>query len=274
MANKHRSDQASSLVAQFEALVDRSRAISFRAAERRPEFNPPPEIARLSVTLTAVAGAAGYAGADVLNADVLYTDGYCAECPTPRGQRTAEPLTIRFNSARDVQRDALRVGLDDRIFLTLLLYSEEFLDLLSTEERSRFEWRRVEVVGRKSKAMYEPVASRVHVPPARLRGGNPDIYNCSTCGHSRPPLYQLVGELPRWLHPYDDAMRREQPDYYVSATSLPEPVPSCFTVGDWLTSINLVFRPERWAELTGHYAPKGIYTYGVGVAAPELVDLE
>ena len=157
--------------------------------------------------------------------------------------------------------------------MTLLYFSEDFLALLTPQERAQFYWRQVENLGKGKKTMHELIGSRLHVPLAALRGGNPDTQQCDRCGWRRQPQYDLVGELPAWLDPEDDGIRRNQPDLYINVQHLPTTDPKCFTIGDWLDAVKLVFTEDRWTEIKKQKkGASGVQAWDVGVVAPEVIE--
>ena len=157
---------------------------------------------------------------------------------------------------------------------TFNLFSERFLSLLSAAERRRFRWRAVNVSNptKITPALFEIVASEVHLAPVALRGGNPDREWCDGCGRHGPPNYPLVGCLPTWLNPDGESARREQPDLYVAAPDLPEPVPPWFTVGEWTRCAYLAVSRERTWGRARPPGTVGVRAHRPGVVGPHLID--
>lgn len=248
------------------------RRLSARAAAGRSHFIPPPGLDRVLFRLKC---AAGMGGAKILNQEELFTSGYCESCRQPRGGRSDAPLKIRFGDAYSWRYGGglAQVRFGRRISVTLLYFSEDFLALLTPQERAQFQWRRVENLGKGKKAMHELVGSKVHVPLAALRGGNPDREQCDRCGWRRQPRYYVVGELPSWMDRENDGKRRGQPDFYIGAQRLPTTSPECFTIGDWLDAVKLVFPADRWAEIKKEKkGATGVQAWDVGVVAPEVIE--
>ena len=248
------------------------RRLSARAAAGRSPFIPPPGLARVLLRLKC---AAGVGGANILNQEELFTGGYCQACKQPQGARSDASLRIRFIDAYSWRYGGglAQVRFDERVSVTLLYFSEDFLALLTPEERGQFYWRRVENLGKGKKTMHELTGSRLHVPLAALKGGNPDSQQCDRCGWRRQPQYDVVGELPAWLDPEDDGIRRNQPDLYISVRRLPTTDPKCFTIGDWLDAVKLVFTADRWTEIQKHKrGASGVQAWDVGVVAPEVIE--
>ncbi len=225
-----------------------SRRLSREAAAGRTDYVPPQEKAKILFAVKAISPSVG---GDIVNYVELYTQPPCPSCSLPSGQRTPRNLrlwtkdvTARGANACLAQTERRPTGPSFTVF------SAEFLSMLTPDERARFEWRTVEHYrGHNRKTLHELIGSATHVPLTALRGGNPDRFECATCATRGPAEYPLVGCLPAWLHPFDDAVRRGQPSRYLSAGDLPVPVPSCFTIGDWRFGVRLVFLPQRWAQI-------------------------
>jgi hypothetical protein len=247
------------------------RRLSIRAAAGRSPFIPPPDLARVLLRLK---GAAGVGGANILNQAELFTGGYCEACKQPQGARSDASLRIRFIDAYSWRYGGglAQVRFDQRISVTLLYFSEDFLTLLTPQEQAQFYWRPVENLGKGKKPMHELIGSRLHVPLAALRGGNPDTPQCHRCGWRRQPQYDLVRELPAWLDPEDDGKRRDQPDLYINVQRLPTTDPKCFTIGDWRDAVKLVFTADRWTEIKKQKGASGVQAWDVGVVAPEVIE--
>lgn len=260
------------MVKMVDDLVEVGRRQNAKAAAGRPPYQPPPDKARLLAVFTLLSPVGG---AIVQHLPSLFSKDCCPECLIPQGQRTKRVMEITYESA--ISRRCDGVLAQPEVWPagpTFHLYSKEFLSLLTAKERRIFRWRRVQVLNptKITKEMFELVHSAYHIPTVVLRGSNPDREMCDTCGWSGPPSYAPVGCLPEWLNPIGDAVRRGQPDYYLSAADLPKPVPPCFTIGDWQGGVQLVFTEERWRSLKKQRGTTGIGTWGVGVVDPALVE--
>jgi hypothetical protein len=260
------------MVKMLDDLVEAGRRQSAKAAAGRPPYQPPPEKARLLSVFTLLSPVGGVI---VQNLPSLFSEGSCTTCLIPQGQRTKRVMEVIYYDALSRRCDGALAQLDVRpTGPTFHLYSKEFLSLLTAKERRLFRWRRVHVLNptKITKEMFELVHSTYHFPTVALRGSNPDWDMCDTCGWSIQPSYPFVGGLPEWLNPIGDAVRRGQPDHYLSASDLPEPVPPCFTIGDWRGGVQLVFSEDRWRHIKRQRGMIGINTWGVGVVDPALVE--
>lgn len=260
------------VVKMLDDLVEVGRRLSAKAAAGRPPYQPSPDKARLLSVFTLLSPVGGVV---VQNFSSLFSEDSCPACRTPQGQRTKRVMEVTYYDALSRRCDGALAQLDERpAGPTFHLYSQEFLSLLTAKERRLFRWRRVQVLNptKITKEMFELVHCAYLIPTVALRGSNPDRDTCDTCGASIQPYYPLVGGLPEWLNPIGDAVRREQPDYYVSAADLPEPVPSCFTIGDWQGGVQLVFTEDRWRNIKRQRGMIGINAQKVGVVDPALVE--
>lgn len=260
------------VVKMLDDLVEVGRRLSAKAAAGRPPYQPPPDKARLLSVFTLLSPAGGVS---MQNLPSLFSEDCCPDCQTSQGQRTKRVMEVTYYDALSRRCDGALAQTEVRHpGPTFHLYSKEFLSLLTAQERRLFRWRRVKVLNptKITKEMFELVHCAYLIPTVALRGSNPDRDTCDTCGASIQPYYPLVGGLPEWLNPIGDAVRRGQPDYYVSAADLPEPVPSCFTIGDWQGGVQLVFTEDRWRRIKRQRGMIGINTQKVGVVDPTLVE--
>ncbi|MBM4254970.1 MAG: hypothetical protein FJ147_03635 [Deltaproteobacteria bacterium] len=259
------------IVKMLDDLVDIGRRLSAKAAAGRPPYQPPPGKARLLSVFTLLSPVGGVT---VQNLPSLFSEGCCSECLTPRGQRTKRVMEVTYSSAVSRRCDGALAQLDMSRGPTFHVFSKDFLSLLTTQEHRLFRWRKVKVRNptKITKEMFELIHSAYLVYTVALRGSNPDRDACDACGATIQPYYPLVGGLPEWLNPIGDAVRRDQPDYYVSAADLPEPVPPCFTIGDQRRGVQLVFTGGHWRNIKRQRGTVGINTWGVGFVDPELVE--
>jgi hypothetical protein len=246
----------------FEAADEELWSVIIRATddgENTREYDPPaPAGAEVAAFLTPPLVVVVGNERATLRSEMLFAGERCAQCGRPSGPRTAEPLA---SDDIDSSSDAGFAVIRHRPYgnVTAHYFSEGFLDLLTPEERARFEWRKVERPARAKKAFYELVASGVHVRQAGVRDlpEQREGWRCDRCGVARLPYYTREG----W------------PSRYVCAADLPDPLPSCFTVGEG-SQLNLCFRLERWRELVGQKGAKGLLSNDVGVVGDERCERE
>jgi hypothetical protein len=266
------SPEVNSMVKAVADLVEVAQRQNAKAAAGRPPYQPPADKARLLAVFTLLSPVGGVT---IQNLPALFSEDRCPECLLPRGQRTKRIMEVTCDSAISRRCDGVLAQPDVwPAGPTFHLYSQEFLSLLTVKERRLFRWRRVQVLNptKITKEMFELVHSTYHFPTVVLRGSNPDRETCDTCGWSSLPSYSPVGTLPEWLNLIGDAVRRGQPDHYLSVADLPEPVPPCFTIGDWRGGVQLVFTDDRWREIKKQRGTTGIGTLGIGVVDPALVE--
>lgn len=239
----------------------------------QPEPKPPPAWThRILQTLKTVGGVGGMR---VQNFDALFQGGVCPACGMARGPRTAEPLRYRHLSGQEVHYDGWMASGSPQGTI-IQLFSESFIALLTDQERACLEWRPAVNTAYGKKTVFELAGSRWHLPLATLLGGAPYTPRCGLCGFAPPPRYSSVTTLPRWLNPDgDEHAWRGQPAHYVSAAEVPDPLPPCFTVGDWREWVSLVLPPERWAALLAlgrAHRPRAIKAWDLAILPPELLD--
>jgi hypothetical protein len=231
---------------------------------QRPTSSEPPGM------ITRMLKVGGVAGAFAANLEEMFSAGVCPQCKLPRGERTALPLQLKKVETDKNGGFVRGLGRDHYFF------AGAFLDLLSAEERSRYEWRLVQHPGRK--AYYELVPPLTHpsyavlsdavgvrwkvsLAPQRLVGGRLEgtvesIWRCDTCGQVNTPFYRFPKDLP-WR--------------YVAQADLPRVIPSYLVVGP-PRQATLCFLPERWREMLGYAGTRGMKSYPVGVVEEDLVN--
>ena len=212
---------------------------------------------------------AGSSRATAENLEELYEGGRCPSCDI-RPKRTDVPAQLTGiegdgGGARDTAKPWKPLPLD--------FFSEAFLNLLTPAERAVGDWRRVERPGRSAKVYYELVASRLHVPVvalapavedlwhvslAKARGDILTLNRCGLCGYENGPIYVF---MPRGL-----------PSWYIDVSTLPSPLPACFTTGQPPNEFRLCLPRERWQTMLGEPGTRGITSSGIGVVASHLVD--
>ena len=224
--------------------------------ENQREYAPPAPVASelkefLKPALVVLAGDT----IDRAVGDSQYDGATCVTCGYRAGSRTAEPLVV---ADMDSGYEGNMVKISWRPFASVMrhTFSEEFLALLRPAERKRFTWRKIERPGRAKKVYYELLAASVVVPQTGVTGlPQQGGWRCETCGHSVFPQY--VG--------YD------WPLYWICATDLPGPLPTCFGVSHE-NSLALCMTAKRWRDLVGKRGTRGILSHDVGVMPPDRCD--
>jgi hypothetical protein len=135
------------------------------------------------------------------------------------------------------------------------VFSEPFLSLLSSSERASLELRSV-VAPRRSRTTYYELVGPGGPMLVGVKGLVPNGgWVCDTCG------YRTFG------------YRRTGFDLHslVAQEDLPSPLPGIFTIGQ-SPHVELVATSQRWSELVGNKAARGIVSTALGVAPADKVD--
>jgi hypothetical protein len=188
----------------------------------------------------------------------LHAGERCPRCGNSTGGRTETPLRLDdIESGYEGGIAHIREGTyakGSRPF-----FSDRFRSLLTAEERARFTWRKVERPRRAKKEFYELATSSVDVPVVGVRSLKGDGGGrCETCGWFALPFYNTASGGPHW---------------FVCASDLPHPVPSCFTASHGRTCY-LCFTAERWEKLVGKPGTRGVVSSDVGVVDAERCERE
>jgi hypothetical protein len=202
---------------------------------------------------------------EVANPDELFEAEVCPACGKTTNRRTLAPLLA--NSIESGYQAGAAEALYARpdLWYFSQYFSQDFIGLLTRRERSSFEWRPVQR-RRGTKRYVELVGAEVTVPRAALKGAGIKIDTCAKCGGSGAPTYVLLDKQPKWLRMLDRA-----PTQFVDVADLPQPVPSCFAIGN-RERLSLTFTPERWRSLLGRKESQGIGASTVGIVASECVE--
>ena len=181
--------------------------------------------------------------------DQHYEGGFCRACRAPRGPRTERPLELSY------VRSGYGGGFVSIAGGTSYVFSEKFLELLTTQERDFLELRQVVHTRRSRVAYYELIG-----PPG-------------------PPLVGLKDVAPHSGWVCDDCCFRRfgysrtgfSLNSFVASEDLPHPLPGIFTVG-LQPCVELAATSERWAELVGKKGTQGMLSQPLGVVTPNRVD--
>lgn len=178
----------------------------------------------------------------------LFVAGRCSECGAGLGGRTDVPLTVGL----------IESGFDSTFIIlsgvSFYLYSEDFLSLLTTEERSRFSWQPVRRTQKSKKAFFECRGIN-EVPFVTIRHKGMEGWQCGECGHRT----------------FGVSRREFRFRLAVSESSVSRPLPSCFSVGPVIGAQVCVTR-ERWMSMRGKPGARGIVLSSVGVVPPADAD--
>lgn len=222
------------------------------------EFDPPEPMTEVVRQLRdpAIVTVVGNTRSEVVGElDLLFKNGVCPLCRRPRGPRTEIPLTV--DSIESGYEGGFTSGLHFRFF------SEEFLALLTRQERDRFEWRPIVRAQRAKKKFYELVLEP-GVPLVGMRGLQyRPLWECDDCGQRASPMY-----FPG--HGQDQALRDAGIAAFVSRAALPDPLPVWLFIGGPIV-YDLGVRQERWQELMRKRGARGLVSTPIGVLKPAQV---
>lgn len=174
--------------------------------------------------------------------DALFTDGICSGCNMGLGERSEVTLSVGiidsgFEGGFTGYADSI-----DRHF-----FSESFLSLLRSDERSGFEFRAIERGKRARKRFFEFVAMP-QIPFVGVRSMDASGWECQQCGGRALSYFEPA-------IPFQD---------FVCGVDLPNSLPSVFPVGQ-AHSPQLCMTTERWSQLVGCREAQGITSSPLGV---------
>lgn len=256
-------------------LLIASRQLGAEARGRRPASQPSGDKARLLAQHWFLSGCGG---TELANLSELFSGTVCPRCLIPSGHRTDQPMKVRYLDGLSRQCDGVLAKTPecpDPVGPTYHLFTGRFLALLSNADQGGLRWRSVEILNatKTTSALYEIVHSEQHAELVALKGGSQSRFRCPTCHVRSEPYYPSVGSLPDWLNPWGDDTRRQQPDLYVSATSLR--ASPWYTFGDWRHGVRLATSDDRlWAGHKPGRRIRGLAGIGadrIGVVGPSLV---
>ncbi len=191
--------------------------------------------------------------------DVLFQSPVCRKCKYASSPRSDKPLSLTYAPSR-YDGAFGHPGPDGTT--TLQLLSEEFLDLLTPEERQSLELRLAIRKG-KSRKFFELLGPS-GPPFVAVAGLKISGWRCSQCGHRT------------WGYWVDGLSINS----FVAGSDLPPVLNGVFTVGI-PPEIHLAVTAKRWKELIGQKGTRGFVSRLLGVAPehelvriPELLTRE
>lgn len=174
--------------------------------------------------------------------DQFFEQPSCSRCRANESHRNDVPFQIdHLNSAFD--GGFISVGRT-----SIYVFSSEFIEQLTEEERASLHFRPI-ALPKKSKKSYFELAGPAGVPFVRVSTLEHTGASCKYCGFTTYGYWS-----PK------SAIRR-----FVAASSLPGPIPSLFTVGS-LPGVKLCVTAKRWAELNSNCGTRGFTSSSLGVA--------
>ena len=181
--------------------------------------------------------------------DTFFERPVCRKCRAASSNRSERPLRLTY-APRHYDGAFGHVGSDGATHAEVV--SEEFLALLSSEERHGLVIRPV-ARGGKSRKLYELVgpAGPEFVAAAGLPVSG---WRCSGCGRLT------------WGYWVDGLSINS----FIAASDLPRPLPGIFTVGR-PPEVHLCATGERWRELVGKIGVRGFVSRALGVVSDREV---
>ena len=174
--------------------------------------------------------------------DAFYESPVCRKCAYSKGPRSEKPLFLTHVPRR---YDGASGGVGHEAGHLIEILSQEFLDLLTSEERQSLQLRPVTGEGRDRFFELVGPAGPPFVGAADL---NPVGWRCGICGIRR------VGSQTK-----DFTILR-----FVAQADLPSPLPGIFTVGG-ANEVNLAATATRWRQLVGRKGTRGFVSLMLGV---------
>jgi ribosomal protein L37AE/L43A len=174
--------------------------------------------------------------------DEFYETPVCRACKKTTSRRSEKPITLSHAPARShagfgyLSTDAGPMH---------WVFNEEFLSLLTPQEKECLKFR--PVYGRGRRKFHELVGPE-GCPFTGVAGLEPGGWKCPQCGT------QVWGY---WV----EGMSINS---FLRASDLPDPLPSVFTVGRF-PEIELAVTASRWKELVGLKGTRGICTSRLGI---------
>jgi len=178
--------------------------------------------------------------------DEFFVAPCCTTCRQPGGPRSERVLVLTDAS---IKYDAGVVHLTGP---SLRVFSENFLALLSKEERQRLQFRLVKRPRRSRKQFFELIGPS-GPPQVAVAGREVQGWQCVSCGarcfgHAYSPDIS-IGDC-------------------IARADLPRPLPSVFTIGTQ-PDVSLCVTAQRWASLVGQPGTRGCLSRLVGVIPDE-----
>jgi hypothetical protein len=183
-------------------------------------------------------------------ADEYYVAPVCRACRHASGTRSDKPLWVGTVAGGF---DGAFGGVNVQMLTSHLVFSDQFLALMTDDERERLQFRKVDRSPRARKTFYELLGPAGH----RLVGVS-DLpvsgWYCDACG------YRTFGYWMPRLTMHD----------FIAAEDLPAPLPTMFPVGA-PPEVQLCVTGARWKELVGRNGTRGFTSRPLGVVAADRV---
>lgn len=185
-----------------------------------------------------------------LNFEDCYSGGVCEYCAEPVGKRNEVTGVYSYvpGGAGALTRKSAHI------------YSEVFLNILTDEERAGLHLRTVELA-RKSRSKNSHIQYELLGPAGIGYVGVRDLgglqgWRCPEC-------------RARWFGYYIRGLPLHK---FVAIGSLPDPIPSCFVVGNKHDGFELGMTVKRWKEIAQRPERKGLGYGKIGIVDDRDVD--
>ncbi len=185
--------------------------------------------------------------------EAFFKAGQCRTCQKPIGQRSQTPLMLTFVNKADIASVKIFP------FAHRTVFSEDFLSLLTEQEKSLFDFRPVQYhsESKNRKCDYFELSCDSPFSFVGNSAYDSDGITCRECGHIDIKYYHINSPLER----------------YLSSSDLPDPLPSCFPIGSHQMPVFCLTR-QRWDEIRGHKFAKGLISRPVGVVPDDLCETD
>ena len=181
--------------------------------------------------------------------DTAFVGGRCKRCGAGIGARAGLPLVVDSRVEGDGAFSAPTFGPapgnGDPGWLTIV--SEEFLRLLTTDERAQFGTRPVKWEPRRRKAFFELIPKRF-ISPVAIKGLEINGHRCEVCGRRTYSHGKALG----WTVEV------------ICRSDLPSPLPPCFFVGD-ATEMRFYTTRKRLNQLYGRAGARKLHSTPLAV---------
>lgn len=177
--------------------------------------------------------------------DQFFSVPVCRQCKRATGPRSDRPITLTYAPSKGDGAFGSLGG------TSIQIVSEEFVELLTDEERGRIQLRATERKGRRRFYEITGPSGPTHVAVAGLAITG---WRCKGCRQSR---------FGYW----GDGLKITN---FVAAADLPSPLPCIFTVGS-APEIALCVTGVRWAQMLGKKGTRGFVSRRLGIVPPNEV---
>ncbi|HJT35394.1 MAG TPA: hypothetical protein VJ783_25435 [Pirellulales bacterium] len=175
--------------------------------------------------------------------DGFYDKPFCRKCKQSPGRRNGKPLTIAYSPG---QGDGAFGSPGRHGTPNQQIVSEEFLDLLTEDEKHRLEF---QPVIRKGRRKFFELVGPEGPPHVAVAGMKISGWRCTQCDY-RTWSYSVEGMAIT---------------HFVAQSDLPDRIHGVFTVGIF-PEIELAVTGPRWKEMLGRKGTRGFVSQLLGVA--------